>query len=320
VVVADPLSAAGLEMLAERFDVFSPDPKSLNAVVGDADALIVRSRTKVTGNLLDAAPKLRLVARAGIGVDNIDVEAATERGILVVNAPLGNVRSTAEHTVALIFALARRVPQADSAVREGLWKEGYDGVQLAGKRLGVLGAGKVGRQVASIARGIGMDVLAYDPFLTPDDWRAIGLEQAGFEDVVRTADFLTLHMPLDPSTRGLIGAPELAQMKPTAFLVNCARGGLVDENALADALESRRLAGAALDVFASEPLRDSRLLSTPNTILTPHVAASTREAQAQVSLDVAEQVIDFFSGKPSAFVINPQVLELKENRKQLCRT
>lgn len=309
VVVADPLSAGGLALLRERLDVVVTDTTdSLEHSLAGSDALIVRSRTKVTAVLIEQGPRLRIIGRAGIGVDNIDVPAATERGILVVNAPLGNVRSTAEHTFGLLFALARRIPAADRAVREGSWKAGYEGVQLAGKRLGVIGAGKVGRQVAALASAIGMDVVAHDPFLSADEWHALGIRGVSFEELLTTADFVTIHVPVGAETRGLIGEVELARMKRSSFLLNCARGGLVDEAALAAAMHSGHLAGAALDVFEQEPLVQSPLLTAPNMILTPHVAASTREAQAQVSTDIAAQVLDFFAGRPVSYPVNPDVL------------
>jgi D-3-phosphoglycerate dehydrogenase len=309
VVVADPLSTSGIDLLREQLDVLLPaDPAELSAGLNDSQALIVRSRTKVTADLMALGPDLKIIGRAGIGVDNIDVPAATDRGILVINAPLGNVRSTAEHTVALLFALARRVVAADSAVRSGVWKAGYEGVQLSGKRLGLIGVGKVGRQVAGMASALGMDVVAYDPYLTGEDWVSLGLRGAAFDDVLEIADFVTIHVPLSPETRNLIGETEVARMKAGSYLINCARGGLVDESALASALEAGHLAGAALDVFVNEPLTDSPLLSAPNVILTPHVAASTREAQAQVSTDIAAQVLDFFAGRPVAYPINPDVL------------
>ena len=310
VVVADPLAEGGLVLLRAHLDVVEPaDTSVLREVLPQSEALIVRSRTKVTADLLAQAENLRLVARAGIGVDNIDVSAATERGILVVNAPQGNVRSTAEHTIALLFALARRVIDADRAVREGRWKTGYEGTQLAGKRLGVVGAGKVGRQVAAMGAALGMEVVAHDPYLNPDAWNALQLRDVPLDTLLKTADVVTLHVPLGAETRGLIDASALASMKAGAYLINCARGGLVDEEALAQALNAGAIAGAALDVFAEEPLRDSPLLSAPNVILTPHVAASTREAQAQVSTEIAEQVVDFFAGRPVLYPINPSVLQ-----------
>jgi D-3-phosphoglycerate dehydrogenase len=307
VLVADPLTQAGLDLLRRELEVvIATQQEALSEHIPGSEGLIVRSRTKVTAGLLDQAGRLQIVARAGVGVDNIDVEAATARGILVVNAPLGNVRSTAEHTLALIFALARRVPQADRAVRDGIWKDGYEGMQLAAKQLGVIGVGKVGRQVAQLAAALGMEVVAYDPYLPDDVWGP--LRRVDLPQLLATSDVVTLHVPLTAETRGLIGAEQLAQMKPSASLINCARGGLVDEAALAAALTEGRLAGAALDVFTEEPLRSSPLLAAPNLILTPHVAASTREAQAQVSTDVAAQVLDFFAGRPVAYPVNPSVL------------
>lgn len=309
IVVADPLSATGIELLRRHAHVLVADSaQELRDTIGISDALIVRSRTKVTADLLAEGRQLKVVGRAGIGVDNIDVDAATNRGILVINAPLGNVRSTAEHTVALLFALARKVVAADAAVRSGAWKTGYEGVQLSGKRLGLIGAGKVGRQVAQMASAIGMDVLAYDPYLPEDAWHALGMAHADLDDVLATSDFVTLHVPLSAETRDLIGERQLRSMKGNAFLINCARGGLVNEEALARTLGEGQLAGAALDVFENEPLTDSPLLQAPNLILTPHVAASTKEAQAQVSTDIAEGVLDFFAGKPPAYPVNPAVL------------
>jgi D-3-phosphoglycerate dehydrogenase len=309
VLVADPLAENGLALLRRHLEVVvAPDGETLQETIGQSDALVVRSRTRVTADLLDHGSRLRLVARAGIGVDNVDVDAATRRGILVINAPSGNVRSTAEHTLALLFALARRVVSADRAVREGAWKAGYEGTQLAAKQLGVIGVGKVGRTVASLAQALGMRVVAYDPYLSAQVWTALGLRQTSLDDLLASSDVVTLHVPLTEETRTLLGPAELARMKPGAYLVNCARGGLVDEGALARSLAEGRLGGAALDVFAQEPLQDSPLLAAPNLILTPHVAASTREAQAQVATDIAEQVVDFFSGRPVAYPINPSVL------------
>jgi len=309
VVVADPLAVNGINLLREAAEVIvAADQDALHASLPESDALIVRSRTMVTADLLALGPRLQIVGRAGIGIDNIDVPAATEKGILVINAPLGNVRSTAEHTLALIFALARRVVAADASVRGGSWKTGYEGMQLGGKRLGVIGVGKVGSTVANVAAAIGMDVVAYDPYLPAQAWDALGLRHTSLEELLGTADVVTIHVPLMDETRLLLDKAALARMKRGAYLVNCARGGLVDEAALADALGSGHLAGAALDVFEQEPLTDSPLLDAPNLILTPHVAASTREAQAQVSTDIAAQVLDFFAGKPVAYPINPSVL------------
>ncbi len=309
ILIADPLSANGIDLLRTHADVtVAADATQLARGLPNSDALIVRSRTRVTADILAQGDHLQIVGRAGIGVDNIDVDAATDRGILVVNAPLGNVRSTAEHTIALIFALARRIPAADSAVRDGTWKTGYEGVQVGGKRLGVLGAGKVGGQVASLGVALGMDVVVYDPYLTDEAWQASGWHRVGFTELLTTSDFVTVHVPLVAETKHLIGAEQLAEMKTGSYLVNCARGGLVDPEALAAALSSEHLAGAAVDVFETEPPDGSPLLNAPNTILTPHVAASTREAQAQVSTDIAEQILDFFAGRPVSYPVNPSVL------------
>lgn len=309
IVVADSLSSSGLDLLREHAEVVvAEDAPALREELPVSDALIVRSRTKVTADLLARGERLQIVGRAGIGVDNIDVLAATDRGILVVNAPLGNVRSTAEHTIALLFALARRIVAADRATRDGTWKSGYEGMQVAGKRLGILGAGKVGRQVAAIATGVGMDVVAYDPFLPDYAWAEIGIAQVSFDELLSTSDVVTIHVPISADTRSLIGEAQMRTMKSSAYLINCARGGLVDEEALAASLHEGRLAGAAVDVFEEEPVTTSPLLTAPNIILTPHVAASTREAQAQVSSDIAVQVLDFFAGRPVAYPINPSVL------------
>jgi D-3-phosphoglycerate dehydrogenase len=309
ILVADPLSSNGIDLLRNHADVIeAADASQLAESLPSSDALIVRSRTKVTADILAQGVHLQIVGRAGIGVDNIDVDAATDRGVLVVNAPLGNVRSTAEHTVALIFALARRIPAADSAVRDGTWKSGYEGVQVGGKRLGVLGAGKVGGQVAALGVALGMDVVVYDPYLTEEVWQSSGLHRVGFTELLTTSDFVTVHVPLVAQTNHLIGAEQLTEMKKGSYLVNCARGGLVDPEALAQALTSEHLAGAAIDVFETEPPEGSPLLNAPNTILTPHVAASTREAQAQVSTDIAEQILDFFAGRPVSYPVNPSVL------------
>lgn len=312
VLVADPLGQNGIDMLRRELNVVTAESQDdLPRHLSRADALVVRSRTRVTAQLLDGAPRLRLVARAGIGVDNVDVAAAGARGILVINAPLGNVRSTAEHTLALILALARRVVSADRAARDGRWKAGYEGMQLAGKRLGLLGAGKVGSQVAAMAACLGMEVTAYDPYIADDRWASLGLRPSTFPELLTGSDLISIHVPLSPETRGLVGEVELAAMKPGAYLVNCARGGLVDEAALIRALSSGHLGGAALDVFEEEPLpADSPLLSAPNLILTPHVAASTREAQAQVALDIAAQILDYFHGRPVAHPVNQDVLEV----------
>jgi D-3-phosphoglycerate dehydrogenase len=309
VVVADKLGQSGLALLRESVEVVeATDPAALPEALPLAEALIVRSRTRVTAGVMDRARRLQLVARAGIGVDNIDLPAASERGVLVINAPAGSVVSTAEHTIALIFALARKVVAADTAVREGQWNRQYEGMQLAGKRLGVIGMGKVGTRVASLAGAIGMHVVACDPYLPTEAWFGLPARRIEASDLLQTSDVVTVHVSLSEETRNLMGRDEFAAMKRGAYFVNCARGALVDEAALARALQEGHLAGAALDVFAQEPLQDSPLLHAPNVILTPHVAASTREAQEQIATDIAVQVVDFFAGRSVAYPVNPSVL------------
>lgn len=310
VVLADPLMPDAIELMRHDLTVIEAlDAALLDVEIGTAQALVVRSRTKVTDELLNHAESLRLVARAGIGVDNVDVDAATERGILVINAPLGSVRSTAEHTIALLFGLARRIPDADRAVRGGTWKTRYEGMQLLGKRLGIIGLGKVGQQVATMASAIGMEVVAHDPYLPPRAWLDLPYPHLTLGEVLGTSDVVTLHVPLVAATYHLIDQHQMAMMRPGAYLINCARGGLVDESALALMLEQGHLSGAALDVYSEEPLRHGPLLNAPNLILTPHVAASTREAQRQVSTDIAIQILDFFAGRPVAFPVNSPVHE-----------
>lgn len=309
VVVADKLGQSGLELLRQSMEVVEAiDPASLPEALPRAEALIVRSRTQVTAGVLDRAPRLQLVARAGIGVDNIDLPAASERGVLVINAPAGSIVSTAEHTIALIFALARKVVAADQAVRTGQWNRQYEGMQLAGKRLGVIGMGKVGTRVATLAGALGMEVVACDPYLPVEAWFGLPARRVEAAELLRTSDVVTVHVSLTGETRNLMGTEEFAAMKRGAFFVNCARGALVEEAALAQALQEEHLAGAALDVFQQEPVQDSPLLQVPNVILTPHVAASTREAQEQIATDIAVQVVDFFAGRSVAYPVNPSVL------------
>ncbi|HZU12514.1 MAG TPA: hydroxyacid dehydrogenase [Chloroflexota bacterium] len=308
VLIADPLGADGIALMQHRLAVTVAGENDVASLLPGSEALIVRSRTRVTDDLLARGDDLRLVARAGIGVDNIDVDAATRRGILVVNAPYASVRSAAEHTLALMLAAARRLPAADAGVRSGAWRTGYSGTQLAGKTLGVIGAGKIGRQVALLGAAIGMDVMAHDPYLPPAAWNDLGLTSRPLDDLLAVSDVVTLHIPLLPETRHLLDETRLARMKSGAILVNCARGGLVDEAAVAVCLADGHLSAAAFDVFEDEPPAGSPLLTAPNVVLTPHVAASTREAQAHVSVEIAHQVLDYFAGRPVAHAINPSVL------------
>ena len=300
ILVSDDVSEGGLEPL--RAAGFAVEKRTglkgdeLLAMVSGFDGLIVRSETKVTPQLMDGAVRLRAIGRAGVGVDNIDVAAATARGIIVMNAPDGNTMTTAEHTLALLLALARRVPQGNASLRAGQWeRKKFVGVELRGKTLGIVGLGRIGRVVASRARGFEMKVVAFDPFITPEQARDSEIELVSLADVCACADFLTVHTPLTAETRGIIGAREFASMKPGVRVINCARGGLVDERALYDALREGRVAGAALDVFEQEPPPgDYPLLALDEVISTPHLGASTKEAQEGVAVTVAEQMRDYF--------------------------
>ena len=304
VVVREKIADAGIDLLRAKFDVVVDTDSPLDGLLADADALIVRSATKVTADVLELAPRLRVVGRAGVGVDNVDVDAATRRGIVVANAPESNVVSAAEHTVGLLVALARNIPQAHAALREGRWERSkWGGVELADKTLGVLGFGRIGRQVARRAVGLQMKVVAYDPFVSSERFRELGVERAELDDVLAQADFLTLHLPLNEETRGAIDAGAFARMRDGVRLVNAARGELLDEAALIDALESGKVAGAAIDVYAKEPY-DGPLLKAPNVVLTPHLAASTDEAQDRAGVIVAEQVAAALEGRLVTNAVN----------------
>lgn len=299
VLLADELAPAGVEMLEASAQLqvdarTGIDPAELKSVIADYDAVIVRSRTRLTADILERAENLKVIGRAGVGVDNIDVEFATRRGIIVLNAPGGNVISVAEHTLALILALVRKIAQADASVRRGEWKRGrFKGVELYGKTIGLAGAGRIGAEVAKRARAFGMRVQAYDPYLSRSRAEQVGIELVTLPDLLEEADFVSVHTPLTDETRGMIGARELSLMKPRAYLVNAARGGVVDEVALYEALKEGRLAGAALDVFEKEPIAgDNPLLELENVVVVPHLGAATREAQASVAVEICEAVRD----------------------------
>ncbi len=284
-----PLAAEPAFELVHRTGLSGP---ALADALADIDAVIVRSSTTITREALTRATRLKVIGRAGVGVDNIDVAAATERGIAVLNAPSGNTVSAAELTMALLLALVRSVTAADRSMRSGEWdRNAFKGSELYGKTLGLVGAGRIGGEVARRAQAFGMDVIAYDPFLSPERAKSLAIGLASLEDVLGRSDVLSLHVPLTAATAGLIGADRLALMKPTAFIVNAARGGVIDESALVEARRERRLAGAALDVFADEPLpADHPLRSLPNVVLTPHLGAATTEAQENVAREIAEAV------------------------------
>lgn len=310
ILVADPLSEVGIQYLREQpgFEVaYRPESSTpeVLAEIRSTDGLIVRSKTKVTRAVLDAAPKLRVIGRAGAGVDNIDLETATQRGVLVMNTPGVNSVSAAEHAFTLLLALARRIPLADSALRQGRWsKTGLIGQELSGKRLGIVGLGQIGSLVAQRALGFQMKVLAFDPFVGEKYAADLGVDLLSLDDLLRQSDFVSLHLPLNEKSRGLICRQTLKLMKEGAFLVNAARGELVVEEDLADALETGHLGGAGLDVFEAEPEVNPRLLASDRTVLTPHIAGSTAEAQAKVGLDIAVQVSDYLQHEVISHAIN----------------
>jgi D-3-phosphoglycerate dehydrogenase / 2-oxoglutarate reductase len=297
VIVADKISERGVELLkAAGWKIALTTKDNLNAEIADADALVVRSATKVTEELLDKAPRLRVVGRAGVGVDNIDLEEATRRGVLVMSTPGGNAVSVAEHTFALLLALARQVPRLDTAIREGRWeKSSAAGTELRGKTLGLIGLGRIGSEVAVRAEAFDMKVLGYDPYISEAAAREVQVELVPLEKLLAESDFISLHTALSPATQNMINGKTLAQMKKGARLINAARGELIDEAALADALKSAHLAGAAVDVFVQEPPKTSPLVGLPNVIATPHIAGSTTEAQEEVGTQIAVQVRDYLA-------------------------
>jgi D-3-phosphoglycerate dehydrogenase / 2-oxoglutarate reductase len=321
VLISDKVSDKTLEILqAEKsFQVVNlsatPGAKLTDAI-RDADALVIRSATKVTAELLECATHLRAIGRAGVGVDNVDLDAATRRGIVVMNTPGGNSTAVAEHTLALLLALARRVPQADASLKQGRWeKKKLEGIELRGKTLGLIGLGKVGTEVARLARALEMHVLAYDPYVSALVAREQQVRLASFAEVLKESDFLSLHASATPETEHLINAQTLAQMKPGIRIVNCARGELIDESALLAALESGQVAGAGLDVFETEPPRDSRLIAHPNVVSTPHIAGSTEEAQEIVGIRIAEQVRDYLLTGVARNAVNMPSISAEEYKK-----
>ncbi|MFC2072413.1 phosphoglycerate dehydrogenase [Chloroflexota bacterium] len=308
VLVADPVDEEGIGILRSCAEVdirTGLKPEELISIIGDYEALVVRSQTQVSSQVIEAGNRLQVIARAGVGVDNIDVEAATRQGIVVVNAPTGNTISATEHTIALMLALARHVPQANAVLKSGAWRRNdFIGTEVRNKTIGIIGLGNVGSEVARRARGLDMNVIAYDPFISVDYARNLQVELVPLEQLLKESDFISLHMPLTDSTKKLIGAKELALVKPTVRIINTARGGLIDEAALVKAVKEKRVAGAAVDVFTTEPITDSILFGEDNIIVTPHLGASTTEAQAMVARDAAEQVIAIFNGQPARYAVN----------------
>jgi len=309
VLVREPIAESGLELLRSRFEVVEDGESDLSSIIGDFDAIVIRSATRLDAALIERADRLKVIGRAGVGIDNVDVDAATRRGIVVANAPESTAVSAAEHAVALMLALSRNIPQAHAALKDARWERGrFAGIELAGKTLGVLGLGRIGREVARRALALGMRVVAYDPFVALERFRELGVEPATLDEVYSAADVVTLHLPLTDETRGLIGRDAIARMRDGVRIVNAARGELVDEDALVEALRSGKVAGAALDVFATEPY-SGPLLELEQVVVTPHLAGSTSEAQDRAGVMIAEQVVSALEGGLVATAVNIPIVE-----------
>jgi len=316
ILVSDALSEEGLKVFKESkeltVDVKTDlKPDALKEIIKDYDALVVRSATKVTKDVIESAKKLKVIGRAGVGLDNVDLEAATQKGIIVMNTPAGNTISTAEHTFSMILALSRNIPQANASTKKGEWKRSkFMGVELYGKTLGIVGFGRIGSEVAKRALSFGMKILAYDPFLSAEVAESIGVEIAELKKVLQEADYITVHTPLTDETRHMISDKEFALMKKGVRVINCARGGIIDEVALVSAIKEQKVSGAAMDVFETEPLSaESELLKLDNVIITPHLGASTEEAQVNVAIEVAEIVRDALLGRGIRNAANYPCLE-----------
>ena len=317
VLISDKMDPNAARIFEERgceVDVITGEtPDELKARIGDYDGLAIRSATKVTKDILDAATRLKVIGRAGIGVDNVDIPYASGKGVVVMNTPFGNSITTAEHAIAMIMALARQIPEANTRTQNGEWpKNDFMGVEVTGKTLGLIGAGNIGSIVASRALGLRMKVVAYDPFLTAERAVELGIEKVDLDALLARADFITLHTPLTDQTRNILSAENLAKTRKGVRIVNCARGGLIDEAALKEALDSGHVAGAALDVFQTEPAKDSPLFGTPGFICTPHLGASTTEAQVNVALQVAEQMADYLVNGGVTNALNVPSLSAEE--------
>jgi D-3-phosphoglycerate dehydrogenase len=316
VIVADKISERGVDLLKQSgLHTVLTTKESIGAELADADALIVRSATRVTKELLDKAPKLRAVGRAGVGVDNIDLPEATKRGVLVMSTPGGNAVSVAEHTFALMLALARQVPKVDAGLREGRWEKSSSGTELRGKTLGLIGLGRIGGEVARRAEAFDMNVIAYDPYISESAAKELQVELVNLDRLLSESDFISLHTALSPATTNMINAKSIQKMKKSARIVNAARGELIDEAALAEALKSGRLAGAALDVFMEEPPKNSPLIGLPNVVGTPHIAGSTAEAQEEVGTQVAVQIRDYLTDGIIRNAVNLPALSADQYRR-----
>ncbi len=330
VLVSDPIDQVGIDILSQvaQVDVKTDLSKEqLVQIISEYDALMIRSGTRVTQEVIEAGNQLKIIGRAGVGVDNVDVPAATRKGIVVVNSPEGNTIAAAEHTLAMMMALSRFIPAANQSIREGKWdRKSFTGVEVYKKTLGIVGLGKIGAHVATVARALGMRLLAYDPFISHERAEQLSCRLVDLDVLFAEADYITLHLPKTPETANLINAAAIAKMKPTVRIINCARGGIIDEAALAEALQTGKIGGAALDVYDSEPLGESALRSLgKEAVLTPHLGASTEEAQVNVAVDVAEQIRDVLLGLPARSAVNipglrPDLLEQLKPYLQLAET
>lgn len=330
VLVSDPIDQAGIDILSQvaQVDVKTTlSPEELVGIIADYDAMMIRSGTRVTQEIIEAGKQLKIIGRAGVGVDNVDVPAATRQGIVVVNSPEGNTIAAAEHALAMMLSLSRHIPEANQSVKNSQWdRKRFIGAEVYKKTLGIMGLGKIGSHVATVARSMGMKLLAYDPFISLERAEQLGCRLVDMDSLLRESDYITLHIPKTPETTHLINAEALAKMKPTARIINCSRGGVIDEAALSEALKTGKIAGAALDVFESEPLGESPLRELgKEVILTPHLGASTAEAQVNVAIDVAEQIRDVLLGLPARSAVNipglsPNVLEQLKPYMRLAET
>ena len=319
ILVADPIAEEGTDILRNYAQVdikTGLGPEEIISIIGDYEALLVRSQTQVTADVIEAGKKLQIIGRAGIGVDNIDITTATKHGIIVVNAPTGNTISAAEHTIALMLSLARHIPQANSVLKSGIWRRAdFVGTEVRDKTLGIIGLGNIGSEIARRVQGLEMKLIAHDPFISSESTHNLKVELVSLEQLLKESDFISLHVPLTPQTKRLIGTKQLAMVKPTMRIVNTARGGLIDEEALLKAIKENRMAGAAIDVFAIEPTTESILFKSDKIIVTPHLGASTTEAQATAATDVAKQIIDVLQGQPARYAVNapfisPEILSV----------
>jgi D-3-phosphoglycerate dehydrogenase / 2-oxoglutarate reductase len=330
VLVSDPIDQVGIDILSQvaQVDVKTNlTPEQLVQIIPDYDALMIRSGTRVTQAIIEAGHQLKIIGRAGVGVDNVDVPAATRKGIVVVNSPEGNTIAAAEHTLAMMMAMSRYIPAANQSVKSGQWdRKSYTGVEVYKKTLGVVGLGKIGAHVATVARAMGMKLLAYDPFVSNERAEQLNCRLVDLDMLFQESDYITLHIPKTPDTANLINAEAIAKMKPTARIINCARGGIIDEDALADAVKQGKIAGAALDVYSAEPLGESALRDLgKEVVMTPHLGASTEEAQVNVAVDVAEQIRDVLLGLPARSAVNipglrPDLVEQLRPYLQLAET